>query len=288
MTLIAFALYGDHAEFLTDTASYTSGAEQMGKCTKSVLIHHLDSAVLSQGDGQFGYNIKNAALQLAGHVTDYDQLVQAIPEHAQDLWRRQIEDQGAEPVESVFFLIGFSGKSEAYTAHAYASEEGFIPVEVTQPWVMPAPWSLRPSTLELERIKEWMRDHPDTSEAARIWSTRPTLTAPASVDEWRDLGLTCRTERSLQGGYARVIVAGGLLHTHLERGGAMTRNLAEFNDAGEEFLQMISFTQHPQAQVMACWCDSGERFIDCHLAPHLDQPCGCKSGETFRECCAVG
>jgi uncharacterized protein YchJ len=42
--------------------------------------------------------------------------------------------------------------------------------------------------------------------------------------------------------------------------------------------------QDVRDQVQACWCDSGKRFVDCHPADQIDQPCGCGSGETFGEC----
>jgi hypothetical protein len=269
-------------------ASYTRILEKMGKTTKSVVIHHVDTAVLTQGDSQFGYDIKSVASQIAGQVANYDELMEVIPKHARRMWAEDIELRGLEISPAVGFFVGWSDRAGAFVAHAMASDDDFATRRVTDPRVMPMPWSLRLSDLGLERMMEAERDHPQLDKIVEMWRSKALPARPESLEDWHGLGFRIREERSLSTHFGRVIVAGELVHTRIQRGGSITQTIAEFNDEGEEFMQMIGYSQHPQAQVMPRWCDSGERFIDCHLAPHVDEPCGCGSGQTFRECCSVG
>lgn len=73
------------------------------------------------------------------------------------------------------------------------------------------------------------------------------------------------------------------------RGEITTRRVYRYADGGEEFLHMVSGTQHPQGQVAACPCDSGKTYLDCHLAERYadGHTCDCGSGEPFRDCCMV-
>jgi uncharacterized protein YchJ len=286
MTLVSFALYGDRAEFVVDTASYTQNVEQMGQCTKFTVIQHVDTVILNQGDGPFGYIVKSGALQIGAQTTGYDELVNTIPEHARQYWATQIADRG-ELSDSVFFLIGWSAKAERFAAHGFASERNFKPFEITSTFVMPTPWDTKPSDLELTRFRNYAANRPDRDEIAALWAPKPPMRVPTNIDDWRNLGLKVREHRSLSGTTGRVIVAGDLIHGRLKQGRFTSQRLHRFNDAGEEFLQMVAFTAHPQSQTLPCWCDSGKTFIDCHLAPALDTTCGCGSGQTFRECCAV-
>jgi len=290
MTLIAFATYGDRAEFITDTASYTRYVESMGRTTKHLTLNHIDTAVLAQGDSLFGDYVQVGALQAGGQAADYDQLVDDSQEWVSRYWC-QVRDDAADPdkiSDSAIFFIGWSNRHQAFTAHALDSADGFVPRRIRSAWVTPSPFTYRPSRIEARRAREWMDDADDarTEEHMARWQGRPVLQAPGSVAEWVELAKTVRDQRALES-YLRVIVAGQVIHTRLERGAVTSRVVHEFTDAGEEFQQLIAFTKHPQAQTMPCWCESGKRFVDCHLAPTLDEPCGCRSGQTFRECCAV-
>jgi hypothetical protein len=266
MTLIAFATYGDHAEFVTDTVSYTSGAEEMGRCTKHATLNHLDAAVLTQGDSLFGDYAMSGANQVSGRVPTFDELVDLAPTFLAQCWADRVAQQGGNEdavTESVVFLIGWSDRAQAFTSHAFASEQSFKRLTVTRPWVMPAPWVARPSGLELRRMKRWMANHSRVDEAAEQWAQAPQMKAPTSIDQWVGLARLARDQRSLSGGFAHVIVAGDVFHTRLSRGAVNTQRVYTFNDAGDEFLRMVAGTYHPLALAAACSCESGKPSGEC-------------------------
>lgn len=265
MTLIAFATYGDHAEFVTDTISYTSGGEELGRCTKHMTLNHLDAAVLTQGDELFGDDAVSGANQVSGRVATFDELVDAATDFLADLWRARLAEKGGseDVAESVIFFLGWSDRAGAFTAHAFASEQGFKPLAVTRPWVMPTPWSLRPSGLELRRLKTWNQDHPQIEQACAAWAAAPPLAAPQSIEAWVDLAKQARELRSLGGRFGRVIVAGDVFHTRVSRGAVHTQRVHRFNDAGDELLRMVAGSYHPLALAAACDCGAGRAFGDC-------------------------
>jgi hypothetical protein len=291
MTLIAFATYGDHAEFVTDSVRYTRTI-QLGQCTKSLTMPHMDAAVLAQGNSHFGEAAKAGAVQASSQVSTFDELIESAQSWLTDVWQQVLTEDTPARVgnESVVFLIGWSDTEQEFTAYAFASEQGFKPVRVKSTWIMPSPWATRPSGLERRRMQGWMANHPDVDEAARLWALKPLAPRPNSVDEWVRVAKDARHQRSLSGGFAHVIVAGDVFHTRLGRGEITTRRVHRFADSGEEFAEMISGTQHPQAQMAACWCESGESYGDCHLAERYadGHTCDCGSGKVFSECCSVG
>lgn len=291
MTLIAFATYGDHAEFITDSTSYTRTIS-MGLCTKSIPLPHIDAAVLTQGESTFGDQAKSGALQASAQVASFDELVETAPGWLDGIWRNnEATSVGTNPlVESVIFFIGWSETEQEFAAYAFASEQGFKPVRIKSTWVMPCPWDNRPSGIELRRMQGWMHDHPDVDEAARLWSLKKPRPRPESIQEWVQVAKDAREQRSLGGRFAHVIVAGDVFHTRLERGEVTTKRVHRFNDSGDEFQTMVSGTQHPQAQLEACWCESGQTYQDCHLAAYYadGHSCDCGSGRAFEGCCMVG
>lgn len=295
MTLIAFATYGDHAEFMTDTASYTRHVESMGRTTKHLTLNHIDAAVLTQGDSLFGDHVQGGALQVGGRVYTFDEFLESAPEWIKPIWADVVAEK-ARPehiADSAVILIGWSDQHSEFVSYVLASVEDFVPRRIRSAWAVPSPWTARPGRFEMARVREALvydkevgRTQREPDEILDLWKAKPVLPRPASVDEWRDLGVAIRDQRAMEQ-MLQVIVAGELIHTRLDRGAVTSKVIHQFNDAGEEFQALIAWTRHPQAQTMACWCDSGDRFVDCHLAPELDQPCGCGSAETFRECCAV-
>ena len=232
---------------------------RIGRCTKHLTINHLDAAVLTQGDSDFGDQAKVAAKIMSGEVATFDELVDSAPEWLQHTWSGHHPDA----CDSVVFLLGWSDRAAAFTAHAFASEQAFKPLAVTRPWVMPSPWSLRPSGLELRRLKAWHHDHPQIDQAAAAWATRPSLAAPESVEAWVDLAELCREQRALGGRFGHVFVAGDVFHTRLGRGEVHTQRVHQFNDAGDELLQMVAGTYHPLALAAACDCGTGRSFGEC-------------------------
>ena len=282
MTMIGFATYGDHAEFITDTASYTKYVEELGTATKHLTLHHLDAAVLTQGNGHFGELAKSAALQVAGQVTGFDELTREVTR-----WLNEMHDQANNPEQCTVFLIGYSEQAEEFVAYAYASEQQFKGVRVSR-WISPAPWTVRPSGIELRRTRAYAAGGDETRIALwprveSTWTQCHPMVAPASIDEWVTLAQTVREQRCLDD-YAQIIVHGKVMHTRLERGNAHTTVIHDFGDDVHEQLKMLNGTRHPLGQMQACWCESGETYRDCHLRWAWGQPCGCTSGRAFQEC----
>ncbi|UFN44512.1 hypothetical protein [Nocardioides okcheonensis] len=296
MTLIAFAIYPDRAEIITDTAAYALNGSAFGRTSKVVTIPHLDTAVMTQGDTVFGNDAKAATMQVAAQVATFDQLVEHLADPLRDLWCQRREEW-AGAAESVVFVVGYSPRAERFVAYGFATERDDLePFAIDRPWVMPCPWDLRPDELQVSRFLA-----EDAAMAAadgedpmgqmfvdQRWSRTPELAPPADVETWDDLARQVREQRAVNSPWRSTFVAGDVFHTKLEQGSTTTARRFTFDDEGDDFLAMIHGTQHPIAQLMECQCGSGERAIECHLAEQLDDPCGCKdSGKTFRECCAV-
>lgn len=299
MTMIGFAAYDDHAEIITDTASYTLNGAALASCTKFITLPHIDAAVVTQGNSRFGIEAKSVVLQASGQHATFDQLVADTPTQMRFAWSELAKAGQAPNSEATVFLLGYSTAVKRFMAYGFASDhKDFEPFAISGTWLMPMPWGHKPSSLEMARFARFQRDHLATAtdvpadapareaELRRQWAAKPSLPPLHGVDDWTGAALTVRRSRALQG-YGNVYVAGKVMHTRLGRGLVQTATIHEFDDSGEEFLQMISGTQHPIAQLMACWCESGKTFLTCHLADQADQPCGCRSGRTFAECCMV-
>ena len=286
MTLIAFATYGsDRAEFITDSTSYTLRVSNLGRCSKHLTIHHLDAAVLTQGSGDFGTAAKTGLLTASGKVSNFDELADVAPEVLRVVWDGGVELGDVHPdADGIVFLLGWSDRDGKWRAYGFPSEDGFEPVKIPGLFVTPSPWEIRPSKMEHARVSQWWPDHPDNDIAMKLWSTKPARPAPRTRQEWVDLAIEAREQRSLSGTYGRVIVAGDVFHTVLKRGTIETRKVHTFNDTGDEFLRMVEWTEHPQALAMRCHCESGRPWGDCHA---LEEPCGCRSGKPFGECCML-
>ena len=286
MTMIGFATYADHAEFITDSTWYTKYVEQLGVATKHTTINHLDAAVLTQGDSRFGELAKSAARQMACAVTSFDELVAGAPK-----WLDEMLDETGRPDPATVFLIGWSEEAQAFRAYVCASEQDFKPLKVNQ-FITPAPWTIRPSGLELRRTRAYVATAHESRQALwpqveDIWTRQRPMTPPASTEEWVALAKLTRSQRCVDDKFAQVLVAGQVFHTRLGRGEVATRRVHDFATDGEELLTMVRNTRHPLGQMQECWCESGKAFRDCHLRCAWEEPCGCGSGETFEVCCMV-
>lgn len=287
MTLIAFATHGDHAEFITDTTSYTLNGSVMGHCTKHLTLPHLDAAILTQGGQDFGVHAKINLLERSADVDTFDDLTKAAPGLLRSVWNA-LEPSG----DGLVILLGYSPSAGRFTAHLYVSDNHFTETRIHETWAIPMPWTAQPTDLEIDRHRKFRRpgvEHDLEQELGAIaaWKSKPPLPAHHGIEQWRALAQTVREQRALVE-YHRVFVAGSVLHTRIDRGRATTTKIHEYNDAGEEFLRMIEWTFHPIAQLMECHCGSGQRFVACHLREFHDQPCTCgTTGKTFRECCMV-
>ena len=290
MTLISFATYGDHAEFITDTTWYTRYVEKLGLTTKHMHLTHLDAVILTQGDGDFGDYAQVSARKLGDESPNFDDLLRRLP----DTLRAVYGDVGVTPdrAHCTAFAIGYSEEAGEFVAFVYAAEQDFKPLRVTQ-WLMPTPWTLRPSGLELRRLRPLrVGDDVERSRAdlwpmvEQKWPTMPKMTPPRDVDGWIELAKLAHTQRTLDD-YAQVMVLGSVVHGRLERGSATTSVVHTFQHTEEEFRKILSSTRHPIGQMRACWCGSGQTWRDCHLRDYWADPCGCMSGKTFQDCCLV-
>lgn len=289
MTLVAFATYGDKAEILTDTTSYGSSLVTMGHTSKVMPLPHLDAAVLSQGSSEFGTWVDHFAKMTASEAPNFESFMTDAQGAARDAWEfvsKMHADQGlAEPAPSAAFYIGPIG--ETFKAFTLSSTDDFEPVETKGLSVMPVP--LNPPMRITEHEARYLSGFAHENDVA-VLRDRPAGKAPASMDDWVALGLAARQTRALAPVESRlkVLVAGALHHTRLRRGLVTTRTVHTFNDTGEEFWQIVRGTLHPVAQLGPCHeCESGKRWIDCHLRESFTEPCLCKSGKTLEDCCLV-
>ncbi len=55
--------------------------------------------------------------------------------------------------DRLVILLGYSPRAEQFTAHLYASDDGFTPKRITDAtWAHPMPWIAAPTTSSLSRI----------------------------------------------------------------------------------------------------------------------------------------
>lgn len=282
MTLVAFANHGTHVDIATDTGGWDlMQRDGMSHVTKYSHLAHLDAVMLKQGDGQVG-KVARYVLDLITERDTFDDLIEAAPGAFQ---RAGAGDDGAV---GTVFLLGWSDHAEAFATYVLASEQNFRAHKVDR-WIMPAPWSMRPSGLELRRLKA-VAAHTDWGpEAAEVWPTRPPMRAPANDEEWIELANLARDERTMLGPRARVHVTGELWLSRLERGAFASRRVHQWNDTGENLRRMVTGSHHPFAQAEPCVCGSGRRWRDCCLAAWnaSNGSCLCGSGQPFEDCCRV-
>ena len=294
MTLIAVACKGDHAEFITDTATYLPNAREFQRTTKFTLLPHLDAAILNAGPGDF---TALAQLALSGAASIKDADFDGLAADAPCLLNQVREDIGAEEgMASHVILVGYSTRAGCFVAYRYSSADDFEPASITSLYVQPHLWSVGPADDEAgraaaaeSRYYATARVQGDVSEvhaALDAWEAKPPQSSvPGALKDWIRLAEQARQERSLMGPWMRAYIAGELLYGRLERELATVSKIWEFNDQGDEFAQMVAQSDHPIAQVADCWCGSGKNVLACCRADDLAEPCGCGSGEPFGDCC---
>ncbi len=282
MTLIAFATNGDTATIMTDSLAYSAGGRSMGHSTKLLPLPHIDAALATQGNSMFGEFAKVAALGFALEAPDADALADALAAELPHAWEATTKNKGGG-TEGTVYLIGWSPSRGAFTAWMLAAEHGFQAEVVDGPHIVPCPLNYRPSDLEANRLLDEGRLDQEEVDA---WREQPPIPTPGNLDEWAELLFYARQTRALMQ-EAKVFIGGSLYGTLLARGEQSTCKLAEFDDSGEEFRQMVAGTLHPLGLAGDCPCGSGERFRECCLAGHLDEPCECGSTKALRDCCAA-
>lgn len=299
MTLIAFAAHDDHAEILTDTATYTHVDVRMGATSKTALLPHLDAAILVQGSTSFQVWWQTRALALcASGVDDFDDLNLFAVEELRALYAQlqeqldaenQVNGTSGDLAKSIAFHVGWSPRAGKFRALYFASDFNFEPRKMHGLHVMPSPLDARPSDVEQQRLEAHLQACFGDNRPARVLRRLRAPAVPRTVEEWIDLGLRVRRDRALahlHSGF-KTYVAGSLIHTRLEVGAATQRRVHTFDDTGEEFAEIVRYSLHPLGQAGPCFCGSGGRLIDCCLAELSPKPCPCGSGTVFEECCRV-
>jgi hypothetical protein len=286
VTLIAFSATKNRADILTDTWSYSQGGRLIGSDSKVHSIPHLDMVHVTQGSCEFAALWNFAATALAGGVGSFDGFVREVGPYLRDAWNDVV---GCDP--SVVFLIGYSPEDSRFRAYQFASESDFERQDLEAPFIIPAPTDIRPSELELARIKGSFAGSSESDKAEILtllegWHQKPGLVAPTTVKGWVQLGKHARESRALAmpvNSGLKVFVAGDLFHAVLKCGEFTTSRVHRFNDSGAEFAQLVAGTLHPVSQYgPCCYCDSGRPYVDCHLASRATQPCPCGSGKLFQ------
>jgi SEC-C motif len=293
VTLIAFSASKNRADILTDTWSYSQGGRLIGSDSKVHSIPHLDMAYATQGSCEFGALWDFGATALVGQVGSFDGFVQEAGPYLREAWN-SIEE--GDVASSVVFIIGYSPEDSRFRAYQFASDSDFERQELEAPFIIPAPTDIRPSELELARVKGYFTGSSESDKAEVLtlledWHQKPRLIAPTTVKGWVQLGKHARESRALAmpvNSGLKVFVAGDLFHAVLKRGEFTTSRVHRFNDSGAEFAQLVAGTLHPISQHGPCsFCDSGRPYVDCHLASRATQPCPCGSGKPFQACCSV-
>ena len=287
MTLIAFATHGETADIITDTFAYDNNVRHSGHASKVTGLPHIDAALMTQGNAAFGTVAAVMLGTLVYEAPTFDDLVNVAPDELRGVWGDTPRAGGGE---ATVFLVGWSPSRERFAAFGFAADTDFVPWEIDGTFIMPSPLVYRPSELELSRLEGSvnMTDPSALSEALRELPLPPT---PTSRDEWVDLALDAKLQRSSSMGagmvYGKVMISGSLHLTRLERGKQTVEVVHTFDTSGPEFLDMVSGTLHPVAQLAACGCGSGARFIDCCMAAHRDESCPCGSSKALKDCCMV-
>lgn len=290
MTLIGIATYGDRAEFITDTVWYTRYVEQLGVTTKHMTLNHLDAAVLTGGNSEFGDYAQVSARKLGDVCATFDEMVERYQATLRGIRQDIDKIEGDSPATA--FLVGYSHDAGEFVIYVYAEEQDWKPLRVSQ-WLMPTPWSFRPSGIEARRVAGDMLAA-DESRADRwptvepLWRGQQKWPAPTSEEDWLGLAQMAHEQRTVDN-YCQTLVLGSIVHTRLERGAVTTRVLGNLTHTDEEYANILAQTRHPIGQMQACWCDSGQTFRDCHLRPYWTERCACghPAGRTFYECCMV-
>jgi hypothetical protein len=293
MTLIAFSANKNRADILTDTWSYSFGGRYIGADSKVHAISHLDAAYAVQGSCEFEALWNLGAIGLAMHVGSFDGFVQEAGPNLQRAWN-SVEERYRVP--SVVSVIGYSPEASRFRAYQFASDSDFERQDLEAPFIIPAPLDVRPSELELARLKGSSLLAGSNHEAEMLamfedWHQKPGLVAPTTVKGWVQLGKHARESRALAppiGTGLKVFVAGDLFHAVLKRGEFTTSRVHRFNDSGAEFAQLVAGSINPVSQYGPCpFCYSGRPYVDCCLAPYATEACPCESGKPFQACCSV-
>jgi hypothetical protein len=137
------------------------------------------------------------AIKLAMHVGTFDGFTQETGPRLREAWSHVAE---RHRVPSVVFVIGYSPEANRFRAYQFASSSDFERQDLEAPFIIPAPFDIRPSELELARIKDQLAGSSNEAEMLTLienWHQQPGLVAPTTVKGWVQLGKHTRESRAL-------------------------------------------------------------------------------------------
>jgi hypothetical protein len=280
MTMVAIQVGPDHAEVVADSMSYTYDGQRIAATRKLALLERQRAVMVSQGD--HGFHI-DWYLHVAEHVedqaADFDQAVDAYDGQIGGVWDAYVErcealgEQRAEP--STAFLVGWSPAAGRFRAYAWSSSLNMERIELTDPYVMPAPIpTYRPGPIEIADRDALLAAHvadgldpANATETARhfgLWDQAPPLPWIPNVETWTQLSKLVRLNRAVacRGTGLQVYVGGDVVHAHLTRGDAVFRRIHRFDDTGDEFRAMMAGTPWAETSALQVGVDDlGDRDL---------------------------
>lgn len=293
MTYIAVSAAGPSADIYTDTLTYERTGLSFGHTSKVSVMPHLDTAILTRGDGMFAARWRMVAGGLAQDAVDFDNLNDVAPASLRTCWQHRPDGRGA-PRDVLVIHVGYSPSRGAFHALMFDPRDDFTPQDVPGMFVVPSPFERRPSDFELtewEQHRAGMMPPDIIARNLRALRDKPPGSIPANRAEWLDLALRARVDRALgipASTGLKVFVGGDLWHTHLERGAITQERVWRFNDAGAELVTMVRDTFHPLSQGGPCTCGSGLTAVACCTGRHNNgKPCPCGSADPFERCCSI-
>lgn len=294
MTLIAIHTHDNTAEIISDTIEYTPNGRHVHDTgrNKSWVLSNGIAVTAGSGNTHLADRWFHTAEDHAANTDDFEEFAATTGPLIKETWERvtRISKGRIDDPPNVYH-VGWSPNTGTFKAYAYAPSNDYNPVDVTGLHTFPSPWSHRPSAIErayvAERFLHFDFDPVQVADAMEVWTQRPPLDPPETIHGWADIADQIRRERALEqsGG---VIIGGKLHHLTINRHGVGARQTIHlFNDTPAETAYLVSGTLHPLCQASPCGCGSGRRWIDCHLADELDDPCTCGSDVPLARCCAI-
>ena len=285
MTLIAFSTGPDHADVVTDTWCYTQGGRRIDERAKLDVVGRGRVAVLAAGSSTFGDQWRLLAAEIAARSPTFDVFADAAGYALRRLWDDYVtacRDHGWTPHDSTAFAVGFSPARGRYTAYAWDTLLALERMTVDGLYVGPASSGRALGTFERLRLEQMGAG---TATLDR-WSSFEPFPTPQTDDDWRTLADEVRRTRTLATTPLHVFVGGDLVRARLRPDSTAVDVIHRFPD--DDFAQVVAGTLHPEGQAGPCpRCDSGRRYIDCHLTNLNTKPCPCGSSATFDGCCSI-
>jgi hypothetical protein len=273
VTLVAFTARPERVDLVCDTICYSRTARFVHHTTKAIVLSHLNAVLAATGPTEFlnrwAYTVNTT--HVAG---SFDELVEVSPSRLSEGWgeflpprafdrrRRGITEAPKDWV--TIAAVGWSHAADEAAAYTFASHDDFTAVD-------------RRRSLYVSLDENAPYDVPDTDED---WVALAEGLRPVVADS--RLG-------------SKVLIAGQLVHTRVERDSVTQRTIHRFDDTGEDWQRMFWASLHPLGLDGECVCrgkrgPAGARFRDCCILRSVrgdipDGLCPCDSYRRFRDCC---